>query len=298
MTIVVTGGSGFLGTALCKRLLAENHTVIVVAKKAPPFTHKQLFFIHCDLETQPLPYNILERTDAVINLVGKSFYRRWSKNTLEEINSSRIESTKRVVESIASTSSRPTVFICASSTMYYGEQTDVVDETTKKGEGKISDMVELWEREAEKAAVHGVRVVSIRTATILGHGGLLSLIHRISRFRLLWKLSKKDFVMPWVHEEDVVNAYLFALETKTLQGVVNVAAPEPVSGNTLINIIAKKRKRLMVGTMPKWLKKIFFGELHLELTKNLAVLSSRLNDKGFTFIHTDPTEAIESLMKR
>lgn len=298
MTIVVTGGSGFIGTTLSKELLSKGHTVVVVGTTPPSFTHERLYFINCDLAVSPLPYNILERTDAVIHLVGRTIFRKWNKKVKEEIYTSRVESTKRIVESIKASVNRPPVFICASHIAIYGNSgNDPVDEQAPPGEGFFPELAMDWEAEAMKAHTSGVRVVCLRTARVLGHQGLLSLFKRTARFGFLWRLKKEDFWMSWIHEADIVRAYLFALETNTLQGVVNATSPNPVPQSYFMKVLSEILKRPILGTVPVWYRKLQYGELHTELTKNRRALPKRLLDKGFTFIYPDIKSALEEIFE-
>lgn len=299
MTIVLTGGSGFIGTELAKALLAAQHTVIIVDIKAPSFTHEKLFFIQCNLSTQALPYNVLDRTDAVINLVGSPIIKKWTPEIKKEIYDSRIESSKRIVESIANASIRPTVCITASAIGYYGDTGDgSVDEQSPKGEGYLSDVVRDWESTIKGVEAYGVRVVYIRTAPVLGNGGLLLMLRQTMRFGFLLHFAKKDFNFSWVYHQDVINAYLFALETSTLQGVVNLSAPEATTGRTFISALAKSFHKIVLGSTPVWLTKILFGELHHELVKNSHVIPQRLIDKGFVFEYPTLAHALHSAAHR
>lgn len=295
MTIMVTGGSGFIGTALCKRLLEKNHTVIVVAKKAPPFTHKRLFFIVCDLETQSFPYDILERTDAVINLAGKKFYRRWKKETLTEIMESRIATTRKIIESIEQTNNRPATFICASSIFYYGERDSCANEDTKQGSEELAEGIAAWESQARQAEAFGVRTVLLRTATVFGRGGFLDLVKKTNIFGLLWKMGGKAFVFSWVHQIDIVNAYVFALETNTVEGPVNVASPYSITRDELFLILGRIWKCRVLGVMPKRLRKLFFGEAYRYLACSCCAAPTKLLNKGFVFTHEYATKALESI---
>jgi uncharacterized protein (TIGR01777 family) len=299
MTIVVTGGSGFIGTALTKALLDKGHTVIVVDIKAPLFTHEHLFYIQCDLSSQALPYNVLERTDAVVHLAGKPItQKKWNDTVKEEIRASRIESTKRVVESIKETSSKPTVFICASAIGYYGDTGETpVDELAAQGGGFLAETVQLWEAEAKKAEEYGLRVVCVRTAPVLGNGGILAEITKTARFGFLLKLKKENYWMSWIHHDDIIAAYLFALETNTLQGIVNAASPEPVMHNEFMRTLGKVIRRRVLGTLPKRIAKMILGECFDEVTKNQQVLPKRLIDKGFIFTHPHLQEALNNILK-
>lgn len=286
MTIVLTGGSGFIGTQLAKKLLALGDTVVVVDIRPPVFTHQQLFYIQCDITRQQLPFNVLEHTDAVINLAGAPIAAKWTSSYKQEIYDSRIISTRHIVESMRMATSRPSILINASAVGYYGERgTEELVERSPKGVGFLADVVSDWEKEAQKAEDFGTRVVCIRTAPVVGHGGMLAQMRSTAKFGFLTKIAKHDFVQAWVHEEDIVNAYLFALQTSTLQGPVNVAAPEVVTHHTFVNTLAKVLKKRVLGTLPTWIVRFRYGELLSELTKSQQVSPKLLIDKGFMFTH-------------
>src|SRR5882757_6672243 len=122
MTIVITGGSGFLGTKLTEKLLKQGHMVIVIDILPPRINHKKLFFIQCDLSKQQLPFNVLEQTDAVVNFVGKNIFAKWNDSYKKEIRESRVESTKHIVESMKLATNRPTILINASAVGIYSEK--------------------------------------------------------------------------------------------------------------------------------------------------------------------------------
>jgi uncharacterized protein (TIGR01777 family) len=299
MTIVITGGSGFIGTQLSKRLVAIGHTVVIVDIIPPNFTHENLFFISCDISVNPLPYGILEKTDAVINLVGRSIFGKWTPKVKEEIEQSRIKSTAHIVEGIASASSKPTSFICASAIGFYGDTKEsVADEQSLQGEGFLAGVVASWESIAKQATQYGVRVVCIRTAPVLGHGGMLAQLRKTARFGFLLKLKSQDFWMSWIHEEDIVNAYIFALETTTAQGIFNASAPEAVLHSTFMKSLGKGIRRRVVGSIPRFIAKGIFGEFFTEITTSQQVSPKRLLDKGFVFSYPILDEAFKNILHK
>jgi uncharacterized protein (TIGR01777 family) len=296
MTIVITGGSGFIGTKLTERLIEEGHMVIVIDILPPRLTNKKLFFIQCDLSKQQLPFNVLEQTDAVINLAGKNILGKWNDKYKEEIKNTRVESTKHVVESMKSATNRPTVLINASAVGFYGDKGDEsVNEKSIKGEGFLADLVDSWEKEAFVAEDFGTRVVCIRTAPVLGSTGILPLYKKMAKFGFLLKLTSKNFWQPWIHEEDLINCYLFALETVTLQGVVNAVAPESITHNDFVHTIGTVLKRRILGTVPEFISKFSLRDLFKEITKSQKVVPQRLIDKGFAFSYPKLEEAIRNL---
>lgn len=291
MTIVLTGGSGFIGTQLARKLLALGDTVIVVDRVAPSFTHEQLFFIQSDITKEQLPFNVLEHTDAVVNLAGAPIAGSWSPKGKEEILNSRIVSTRHIVESMHKAASRPTILINASAVGYYGERGDEeLTERSTKGTGFLSDVVAAWETEAQRAEDFGTRVVCIRTAPVVGHGGMLAQLRRTAPFGFLLSLSKNEFWQPWIHEEDIVNAYIFALQTSTLHGPVNAAAPEAVSHQTFMHTLGAALHRRVIGALPGFLRR---GEFFTELTKSQKVSPQLLIDKGFVFQYPTLKEAMQ-----
>ena len=299
MTIVITGGSGFIGSQLSKRLLGLGHTVVVVDILPPSFTHEQLFFIHCDITASPLPYGVLEKTDAVINLVGRSIFGTWTPKVKQQILESRIKSTKHIVEGIVAATSKPSCFICASAIGFYGDTgQEVIDEQGGKGEGFLSDVVAQWEGVAREATEHGVRVVCVRTAPVLGHGGMLSELTKTAKFGFLTRLSKKDFWMSWIHEEDIVNTYLFALETTTVQGVFNASAPESVLHSSFMKSIGKGLRRRVIGYIPAFIVKKMFRDFFDEITKSQRIAPKRLLDKGFVFSYPTLDSALKQILKK
>ncbi len=299
MTIVVAGGSGFIGTMLTRRLLGQGHTVVVVALTAPHFTHQNLFFIQCDLVLQPLPYNILEHADTVINLVGFPINKKWTPEHRVAIKESRVKSTEAIVAAIASAHSRPQVFICASATGFYGD-TGVMtaDEQSINGEGFLTEVTIEWEDAARKATEYGVRVVCVRTAPVIGRGGMMAVLKNPARFGIIPRTTKEDFWFSWIAEIDIVNAYLFALETSTLQGIVNASAPEPVLYNSFLNLLKTTWKHRIIVTVPQWLSKRVFGEGYKEIARNSRVVPKRLLDKGFEFVYPTIESAIEAYEKK
>lgn len=296
MTIVIAGGSGIIGSAITKALLAKGHTVIVVDVTGPQFTHEALFFIQCDLTKQPLPYNVLERTDALINLVGVPFARKWNAEYKKLIFDSRIKSTRALVAALEQVQTRPTVFITASSIAYYGDtHGSIVDERAEKGDGFLAEVVSEWETEAMRAEQYNVRTIIIRNAPVLTHAGILYSITKTKAFGFLLYLTRANYWMSWIHEVDMMRIYLFALETTTLVGAVNAVAPEAIQHKEFVNIVGHLLQRKIGRVMPAWLLRKMFGEMAGEITKSQRVLPQRLIDKGFEFKFPDAKVALASI---
>jgi uncharacterized protein len=292
MTIVVTGGSGFIGSALIGVLLSKGHTVIVIDKYGPTLTHQNLFFIPCDLETATLPFNVLERTDAIIHLAGKH-----TVSASAESPRAGIDSTTNLIASLEQTTNKPPIFISASSVGFYGAGFERdLDERAAVGTSEMSKMIEAQEAAALRAEQFGCRVVIVRTAPVIGHGGFLAPLARAAKLHIAFRLTKEDFWMPWVHLNDLIRIYVFALETNTLQGIVNAAAPEPIRYSEFMKTFTKVTRSIILPRLPfmRWP----YNEAIREIMVSQKILPQRLLDKGFAFAYTNITEAIADAVHR
>lgn len=300
MAIVITGGSGFIGRRITENLLKEGKTVVVIDIVPPVITHEKLFFISCDITKQTLPYNILEHTDAVINLVGEPLSGKWTPEKKQRIRDSRIISTKHIIETIASTKARPSVFICASSLSFYGDTRGFIyDEQGEMGGDFLSEVTAEWEAVAREATDFGVRVVCIRNALVLGNtGGILSQLTHTKKLGFLYSPTKENLWFSWIHIDDVAAIYTFALETATVHGVVNAVAPEPVLFQELFSLIAKTLKKRIVSFLPVSLIRKLYGDAVGEFEKSVQVVPKKMLDKGFVFAHPTIDEAIHDLLSK
>ncbi len=295
MTIVVAGGSGFIGTELVRVLLKNGDTVIVIDRKGPSLNHKNLFYIPCDLTNGIVPFNVLERTDAIINLCGNTIARKWTKKAKDDIKSSRVIATRNIIESLANTTNKPPIFISASATGYYDSSEEEQDEHSMPGVTFLSNVTQEWEVEALKAEDFGCRVVIVRTAPVIGRLGILLPLWKTARFHMVGSIFKNDFLMPWIHINDLVRIYRFALETGTLQGVVNAVSPTHLRYRAIIGAFRKATNSVSIGVNP--FVRLFYGKEMIDaLSQNQKIVPRRLLDKGFEFAYTDILAAIRSLL--
>ena len=295
MTIVVTGGSGLIGTALTKALLSKGYTVIVVDVKGPRLTHQNLFFIPCNLGETTLPFNVLERTDAVIHLAGASIREKWTPLSADRAKERMVRTTEHLMESLRQTTNKPPLVVTASTTAYYGDGFERdLDERSARGDDEFTTTIEAREKTALEAEAFGCRVVIVRTAPVIARGGFLAPVVKLAKFHLVAPLkSDTDDWMPWIHINDLVRIYLFALETSTLQGVVNAASPMPISHETFTKAVAVETKSInLKGFLGRMVRKT----PRIELLLNQRVLPQRLIDKGFAFAYTNIREAIADIL--
>lgn len=285
MKILVTGGTGFIGRALISKLLERGNEVFVLAKHQPPvsFPGPIKFFIWDAVKEEP-PLEAVNGVDAILHLVGENIFGFWTKNKKQRILESRELGTRHLVSAIKKTAKKPKVFISASAVGYYGNSGEgEVSEDGHAGNDFLATVCQVWEKEAKIAEEFGVRTVQIRTAPVLGEGGALSKMLPLFRLGLGVRFGSGNQWFSWVHLDDIVEAYIFAIENKTLSGAVNGCSPNPVRHREFVKTVAKSINRPSFLVAPSSLLRFFLGEMADTFLASQKVVPKKLLAAGFQF---------------
>jgi uncharacterized protein len=296
-TILVTGGSGFIGSRLTKAFLALGYKVIVADMVPPRFTDEHLTFLKINLSTETLPKEYDGQIYAVVHLAGKNIFGRWTRAFKQEVYDTRINSTRQLVEAFASWQVKPSVFVSASAFGFYGDKgEELVHEVAAPGADFLSKVCVDWEAEAEKASSLGVRVVSIRTAHVLGKGGLLAPLFVPFRFGVgAWIGSGKAW-LPWVHIDDIVAIYVFAVE-HDIRGPINTGAPELVRQKEFMKEFGRAMHRIVLFSIPIFILYLRYGELAYTFDNSTKMSSDTLVGAGFTYKYPTLTAALADVVQ-
>ncbi|MDD1748752.1 MAG: TIGR01777 family oxidoreductase [Methanothrix sp.] len=301
MKIVLFGGSGFLGSYLVKRLAESNHEITLVSRR-PDLVQKKMNSAvtvkpWTPVETLPA---ILDGSDAVVNLAGESIGSgRWTVGRKQMMLSSRVDTTRTVLEAIGKTTKKPSVLLNASAVGYYGNVPEGdVTETHAPGNDFLADLCVRWEAEATKAKEFGVRVVLPRTGIVLANdGGALQ--RMLLPFRLFagGPLGSGRQWFPWIHIDDEVNAMVFALENSGIVGPVNFTAPEAVTMKQFCSALGKAMHRPSWAPVPAFILRTILGEMAdaLVLGGQKAV-PTKLIGCGFEFKYGRLEKALASIV--
>ena len=299
MKILITGGTGFIGQALSPALLADGHSVTIYSrypnKVASIFNNKvnHLGSLH-DLSKH-------DHFDAIINFSGAPiFANRWTEERKQVLINSRSGTTQRRVEFIERTETKPSVFLSGSAIGYYGDQGDAeIDESASVNpqDDFGHQLCMAWEKTAEKAKEHGVRVCLLRTGLVLGkNGGFLQPMLLPFKLGLGGKLGSGNQWMSWIHMDDYIAICKTLLENSMLEGVFNLTAPNPVTNRDFTRELAKQLKRPAFLPMPAWMLQLLLGEMSQLLLGSQRIIPKNILDSGFKFRYTELKAALEEVL--
>ena len=281
--IVIVGGSGFIGTKITEALLAEGHSVLVLDMVRPRLSHDRLSFVVSDAMRQGIDPRVFTDAYGVINLAGATIGKRWTSAYKQLIRESRIATTRHIVDALSASSPVPAVLISASAVGYYGDGgTTILREDAAAGTDYLARLCFDWEREAARAESLGMRVVSIRTANVLGRGGLLDTLRPLFRKGLGGYFGSGSQYMPWVHVSDIVAIYIFALK-HPLSGAYNTGAGDTPTQKELFKTYGRSIHSRFLWRIPAFAARLVLGDFAEALLFGQNTLSDKLKHVGYVY---------------
>jgi uncharacterized protein (TIGR01777 family) len=299
MKILITGGTGFIGTAITRDLLEKGHNVVATGTflRTDIVTHDRFRFIQANTAREGPWQAELEDVDGVINLAGRNIMGRWTKRYKKEIYDSRILTTSNVVDALAV--HRGTFLCSASAVGYYGDRgDDILTESEPPGKDYLAQVGQDWEEEALRAEEHGIRTVVMRFGIVLGKGGG-ALEKMIPAFRMFvgGPLGDGRQWFPWIHLHDVVSACSFVIGNEHLKGTFNFCSPNPVQNRELAKTLGRVLGVPAVMPTPKLMLRLALGEAATSLFDSLRVVPENLLNSGFSFKYPELEDAIRQIVQ-
>ncbi|MBI2851762.1 MAG: TIGR01777 family protein [Chloroflexi bacterium] len=296
MKVIVVGGSGFIGSHLVAALLGRRHSVIVFDRHPP---RQSVDFVRVDLTGQVLSPELFSGADAIIHLAGRNVFARWNEKVKKEIYDSRILSTRSLVSSIERLERKPGVLVSASAVGYYGDRgEEELDESSAPGNDFLAGVCIDWEAEARKAEASGLRTVQVRTAPVMGHGGILGKMVPLYRWGLGGPMGNGRQWFPWIHIQDIVGIYVLAVESEAMSGPVNACAPGRVRNKEFSDALAKVLKRPAFMTIPQWATRIALNGLADVVLSSQKAIPKKIVGLGYRFLFPDIAGALIDLLAR
>lgn len=299
MNVLITGGTGLIGKELINALKQDKANITVLTRncnKALSILGSNISFI------KKLSLSCIENQDVVINLAGEPIAnKRWSKVQKIKICHSRWSITKQLAKFIKKASNPPSLFISGSAIGIYGRQPNTpIDETfTQYNQEFTHEVCEKWEQLALAAESDMTRVVILRTGIVLdAKAGALAKMLLPFRLGIGGKVSSGQQVMSWIHIEDMISAILHIQNTPSLNGVVNMTSPYPVTNSVFSQTLAETLKRPAIFNTPAILLKIIFGEMADLLLFGQHVLPNKLIHSGFNFKYPTIDKSLKNLLDK
>jgi len=299
MKILITGGSGFVGSNLVDFLISKGHQVTAIGRSEPQqrFDRENYHFVAADTTGKGPWQKELADADAVVNLAGATIFKRWTEKYKKQIYDSRISTTRNIVEALPSGTN---VVLCsASGAGYYGSRgDDVLKEDEKAGSDFLAGVSMDWEKEALRASAKGARVAVMRFGVILGKdGGAMSKLITAFKMFVGGSLGSGNQWFPWIHLEDLMAAILFILEHQDVSGPLNFCAPNPVRYRELAKTLGRVLGVPAVMPSPKLMLRLALGEASSALFDSLRVVPENLLNSGFSFKYPELEDAIRQIVQ-
>jgi uncharacterized protein (TIGR01777 family) len=301
MKIFMTGGTGFVGTTLTKKLTQEKHQVTILTRgpiEDSPFPESTTYLVGDPTKKGAWQDTVAEH-EVIINLAGASIFRRWTETAKEIIRDSRMHITRNLVEALSARKGKQTLLLSTSAIGYYGSHEDEeLNENMPPGDNFLSLLAQEWESEALKAEASGAKVALLRFGIILGkNGGALRQMVPLFNMYLGSALGSGEQWFSWIHEEDLARIYSHLIAQNNISGPINCTAPNPVRNIDLTKTLGEVLgKPTFLPAVPGFMLRMVMGEFGSVVLEGQKVLPKRLLDMGFRFKFPKIKKALEDLL--
>jgi uncharacterized protein len=304
-TVLITGGTGLIGTALAQLLLSKGYKVIILSRSARQSDTNNLLYATWNVEKQTIDATAIQQADYIVHLAGAGVAdQRWTEKRKKEIIDSRTQSSALLVKALKENTNNVKAIISASGIGWYGEDPSIPNpkpfvETDLPDTGFLGDTCKQWEASIDPVTDLGKRLVKLRTGLVFSNsGGAYPEFKKTTKFGVASILGSGKQVISWIHIHDMCRLFLYAIENELLSGAYNAATAAPVSNKVLTMAIAKKVKgKLFIPVhVPAFVLKIVLGEMSIEVLKSATVSAKKIKDAGFQFTYPTVEAAINELV--
>ncbi len=299
MKVFISGGTGFVGTALTRALRAAGHdlTLLVHHTSKKHQLPNDITVVSGDAMKEGSWQQQISKTEAVINLIGANIFAKWTPEYKKLIHDSRVLSTKHIVDAIEASENNITL-INASAAGYYGFCGDEKRyEDAPPGDDFLARVCVDWENEAKRAEKMGGKVIITRFGVVLGdNGGALAKMLPAFKMGVGGRLGEGRQWFPWIHIEDLAAGIIFLMDSKNISGPVNLCSPNPVRNSELTETLGKVLHRPTLLSVPKFVLKLKFGEMASVVLESTRMMPGVLTNNKFPFRFPDLLSALTDLL--
>jgi uncharacterized protein (TIGR01777 family) len=299
MKVFLTGGTGFVGTFLSRELISQGHDITILTRqKKPPASLKNgIRFVTGDPKQEGPWMAEVAQHDWIINLAGFSISNKWTEENKRMLYDSRVLTTRNLVAALA-TGDRHQLFCSTSAPGYYGPRGDEeLTEASPPGQDFLATLARDWEAEAAKAQDLGIRTVITRFGIVLGkEGGMLGQLVPLFKSFVGGPVGSGEQWLSWVHQMDLMQAYLFILEHQDLAGPVNFTSPNPVRNRDFAKALGRALGRPAFMPAPAFMMRLMLGEFAEAVLTGQKILPQKLVAAGFKFLYPTIDQALQHLL--
>ena len=297
MNILITGGTGLVGTALVKKLEERNHTVRILTRSESE--EKNEFY--WNIAEKKIDDKAFENLDCIIHLAGANISERWTDDYKKELYSSRIDSTDLLREYCVEKGIHLKAFISSSGVNYYGTFTSdqILTEDSEIVENDfLAKLCVAWENAADQFESIAERVVCLRTAVVLSRiGGAFPLLKKTVNLNIGSGVGTGKQWMNWIHIVDLVNMYVEAAENTSINGKYNAVADEIPTNHVFMKKLAKAADKFFLPfNVPPFVMKSVFGEMSSIILEGTRADNKKIKSQGFDFKYSTVDEAFKNLV--
>lgn len=295
--ILITGGSGLIGTRLTQLLLEKGYSVAYLSRSKR--SEKDIQIYQWDIGKQELEEEAIANADCIVHLAGAGVAdKRWTDRRKKEIIDSRIESANLLYDSLQRIPNQVKTFIGSSGISYYGSRgSELMDETQSKGLGFLSDVTKVWEESTHRMKDLGLRTTILRTGLVLSNrGGVLTKLALPVKFGIGNYFGDGQHYYSWIHMDDLCNIIIHLIENDSLEGIYNGVAPNPVTNKDFVLTIAEALGRFKIAVpVPEFVLRLVLGEMADAVMEGIYVSSQKIENAGFIFKHRELLGALEGI---
>jgi len=295
MRVLISGASGLIASELKVQLKQIGHEPLSLVRREPKSSDE----VQWDPQTGFLQPGIMETIDAVVNLAGATTGKiPWTKRYKQELISSRLLSTKTLVDAINAASKKPSVLVSGSASGFYGDCGDQeLSEDAPKGKGFLSDLADAWEQEALRAK-DSTRVVLLRTTMVMSRKlGALGKLLPLLRLGIGGALGNGRQWWAWISHVDEARAIIHLIENSRCEGAYNITAPQPATCEDITKELGRQLHRPTVLKVPAFALRLLLGEAAVELLLcSQKMTATKLVETGFEFEHPDLESSVRYVL--
>ena len=303
-TILITGGTGLIGTALTPMLLSKGYEVIILTRQTGKQNNGTIKYAHWDVENGTIEKDVIAKADYIIHLAGTNVgEKRWTKKRKKQILESRKKSGELIIKALKEIPNKVQCVLTASGIGWYGPDTKIskqkgFNENDPHSNDFLGEVCEQWEESLKPVVALDKRLIIFRQGIVLSkEGGAFTEFKKPLKFGIAAILGSGKQVLSWIHIEDLCRMYVYALEKK-FSGVFNAVAPQVISNKNFTLELAKKaRGKFFIPVyVPSFVLKIVLGEMSIEVLKSATVSCEKIKSTGFQFLYPSIEAALNNLI--